>query len=241
MKGKALGLILTLLVVVYSPLSPAWELARNSDGIKVYTELPRGSDFKAFYAVTHVQATLRQLVAMQLHLASQPDWIQDCEKSELVKRVSDREFYVYYVTHAPWPVDDRDYVLHSVIDQDPASLAVTVHFQGVDNMLGPTKNCVRAAEVKGFWRFTPEPGKQVKVEYQVHADPSGNVPAWLANSFVVDQPYQTLQKLREHLDDPQYKDVKTGFIIEPQVSQSDLTQPPADAPAGNADSPMQAK
>jgi len=215
MKWKALGLLLTALLAWYPIASGAWDLARKSDGIEVYTELPPGSDFKAFYAITHVRATLRQLVAMQLHLASQPDWIQDCEKSELVKRVSDREFYVYYVTHAPWPVDNRDYVLHSVIDQDPASLAVTVHFQGVDNMLGPTKNCVRAAEVKGFWRFTPESGKQVKVEYQVHADPSGNVPAWLANSFVVDQPYRTLQKLREHLNDPRYRKVNVGFIIEP--------------------------
>ncbi|WP_097458777.1 START domain-containing protein [Mangrovitalea sediminis] len=219
MSRKSVSLLLSALLALHSLAASAWDLAKKNDGIEVYTELPKGSEFKAFYAITHVHASLHQLVAMQLHLDSQPDWIQDCKKSELVKRVSDREFYVYYVTHAPWPVDDRDYVLHSVIDQDPKSLVVTVNFQGVDNVLARTQSCVRAAKVEGFWRFTPEPGHQVKVEYQVHADPSGDVPAWLANSFVVDQPFQTLEKLRQHVDDPRYRNARVAFITEPPASR----------------------
>lgn len=218
MKGIVLRLMLASLLALQSLSAFAWELEKKSDGIEVYTELPQGSDFKAFHAVTQVRSSLGQLVSMLLQPAFQTEWIQDCEKSELVKRVSDREFYVYYVTHAPWPIENRDYVLHSVIEQDPASLVVTVKFQGVNNMLGPTKNCVRAAKVEGFWRFTPEPDHQVKVEYQVQADPSGSVPAWLANSFVVDQPFQTLEKMRQHLNDPQYQKEAVPFITEPKPS-----------------------
>ena len=36
--------------------------------------------------------------------------------------------------------------------------------------------------------------------YEVHTEPGGSVPSWLANSFVVDAPLQTLQGLRAKVE-----------------------------------------
>jgi hypothetical protein len=55
---------------------------------------------------------------------------------------------------------------------------------------------VRVSRVKGFWQLKPYEGG-VEVVYQVHSDPGGSVPAWLANSFVVDAPFNTLINLRK--------------------------------------------
>ena len=35
------------------------------------------------------------------------------------------------------------------------------------------------------------------VEYQAHVEPGGSMPAWLANKFVVDAPFETIRDLRE--------------------------------------------
>ncbi len=48
---------------------------------------------------------------------------------------------------------------------------------------------------KVFGNFKEE-NNNVTVIYQFHGDPGGDVPAWLANSFVVSHPYKTLQNLK---------------------------------------------
>ena len=44
--------------------------------------------------------------------------------------------------------------------------------------------------------MTPEGEGRIRVVYELHAEPGGQVPAWLANSFVIDAPYNTLLLLR---------------------------------------------
>jgi hypothetical protein len=39
----------------------------------------------------------------------------------------------------------------------------------------------------------------VDVTFQMHADPGGAIPKWLANQTVVDTPFKTLQALRKRL------------------------------------------
>jgi len=49
--------------------------------------------------------------------------------------------------------------------------------------------------LKGFWHLEEIEPNLTKVTYQVLADPK-NIPAWLVNSGVVDQPYETLLNLK---------------------------------------------
>lgn len=60
---------------------------------------------------------------------------------------------------------------------------------------------VRVTRVDGFWQFTPLDDK-TEVTYQVHMDPGGSVPSWLANKFVVEAPFNTLRALRERAQRP---------------------------------------
>ena len=57
------------------------------------------------------------------------------------------------------------------------------------------------SKVEGFWSLTPREG-EIEVIYEVHSEPGGSVPAWLANSFVVDAPFNTLQGLRQLAEQP---------------------------------------
>ena len=55
---------------------------------------------------------------------------------------------------------------------------------------------VRVSKFEGFWQMRPVGEGQVEVIYQAHTEPGGSLPAWLANSFVVDVPLHTLLALR---------------------------------------------
>mgnify|MGYP002718257558 CR=1 FL=1 len=60
----------------------------------------------------------------------------------------------------------------------------------------------RVASLKGFWKFVPQGDGKVEVTYQVHTEPGGSVPSWLANSFVVEAPFNTLSGLRALAEEP---------------------------------------
>jgi hypothetical protein len=50
------------------------------------------------------------------------------------------------------------------------------------------------------------------VIFQYHADPAGKIPAWLANSFVEDYPYKTMQNLKRIIASGKYKNAKVDFL-----------------------------
>lgn len=202
----------------------AWELEHDEDGIKVYTQEIKGSSFKAFRGETHIRSNLHNLMAHHTNIEAMALWLQDCEKSEVLRKVSGRDFYIYQRTGAPWPVSDRDYVLHAKIDQNPSTYAITMTFEASSAINKNHDDCVPVTKLSGFWRFTPQADGLIFIEYETHADPSGDLPSWLANSFVVDQPLGTLEKMRQRVENNQYQlpeDMK--FIIDPTTTLSSAT------------------
>jgi len=41
--------------------------------------------------------------------------------------------------------------------------------------------------------------KEISIRFQYYADPGGDIPAWLVNSFIEKTPYKTLLNLRQLL------------------------------------------
>ena len=48
----------------------------------------------------------------------------------------------------------------------------------------------------------PKGADQTEVTYQVHTEPGGSVPSWLANKFVVEAPFNTLKALKAAAEKP---------------------------------------
>ena len=112
--------------------------------------------------------------------------------------ISDSEKVVYNRTHAPWPVADRDAVLHNVASFDEAGRKVELDFWTVaDGKEPPVKGVVRMPFLRGHWILWPSSdGTTTRVEYQVHANPGGSLPDWLVNYVSRDLPYKTIEGLR---------------------------------------------
>ena len=210
------NLICLIIGILSSSYILAWDLELEEDGIKIYTQEIDGSSFKAFRGEVHVKTSLKNLVAHHTDIEQMKSWLQDCAESELIRKVSDREFYIYQRTSAPWPVSDRDYVLHSKIDQNPKTFVVTMNFEASSQISKSDQDCVPVTKLTGFWRFSPKANGMIYVEYETHADPSGDLPSWLANSFVVDQPLGSLEKLKKRVEQNSYELPKDmAFIKEP--------------------------
>ncbi len=172
-----------------------WKLAKDEDGIKVYLSEVPGSKYKAYRGVTTIKADMATLRALQEDVRGSCAWIHECREQKLLK-YEGAESWTYTRFNTPWPVTPRDSVLHVTTSVD-ADGSVTRTLEGVADYVPPEKGYVRVTRVEGLWKLTPNGAGQVEVVYQVQTEPGGSVPSWLANSFVVDAPYNTLHALRK--------------------------------------------
>jgi hypothetical protein len=79
--------------------------------------------------------------------------------------------------------------------------AATVRVEAVPDFVPRNDGLVRIPRSDGYWRIEARDAG-VHVTYQIHADPGGLVPIWLANATVVRFPFKTLRNLRQQLRSP---------------------------------------
>lgn len=177
-----------------------WQIAKDQDGIKVYLSDVAGSKYKAYRGVTTIRTSIARLKGLQEDVAGSCAWIHACKSQKLLKSENNQS-WTYTQFDTPWPVTPRDSVLQVTVEQG-ADGSVIRKLKGQPSYLPQEAGFVRVSQVDGFWKFVPKGADQVEVTYQVHTEPGGSVPSWLANKFVVDAPYDTLHGLKALAEKP---------------------------------------
>jgi len=189
---------LTVLLATATAQAEDWQVAKEKDGIKVSLSEVAGSKYKAYRGVTVMKTTMEKLRALQEDVPGACAWIHECKSQKLLKHEGNKS-WTYTQFNTPWPVTSRDSVLEVTTEQG-ADGSLTRHLKGVPTYLPEEKGFVRVTQVDGFWKFAPKGADQIEVTYQVHTEPGGDVPSWLANKFVVDAPFNTLKELKERAE-----------------------------------------
>jgi len=192
-------LLLILLVLIPFPESE-WELKKNKDGIEVFTRSVNGSSFDEFKGITTIEnCSLDTVLAVILDVKNYESLFPDCMNPKVLKQ--EGKFYnIHYIqVKAPWPVKNRDTVYEekAVIDKNGKHAIVTL--KPLPDFIVEEEKFVRIREGYGFWEIEEDENGNVQVIYQFHGEPGGEIPAWLANSFVVTQPFETLVNLKNRL------------------------------------------
>lgn len=177
-----------------------WRLVKDEGGIQVYLQRVAGSSYQAFRGVTRMRAEMPRLLALQEDVGAACAWIHACIEQKLLRQQGDLS-WTYTRFYSPWPVKPRDSVLQ-IATRRGADGSVTRILRGVADYLPVQPGFVRVSKVEGQWILTPQEGGEVEVVYQLYSEPGGSVPSWLANSFVVDAPFNTLQALRQLAEQP---------------------------------------
>lgn len=171
-----------------------WKLVKDEDGIQVYLTTVPGSAYKAYRGVTTIKASLERLRSLQDDAIVSCRWIFQCRTQRILKSEG-AQSWMYSQFNTPWLVSARDSVLH-VTTSVSADGAVTRQIQALPDYLPKQDDLVRVSRVDGYWLLQPKSDGVVEVIYQAHTEPGGSVPSWLANSFVVDAPFETLKAYR---------------------------------------------
>lgn len=189
----------------------AWKEARNQDGVQVFTRRVAGISVKEFKAVVHVPVPPQACLAVINDVGVFTKLFPDCTEARLLQAVSTTERVVYIRSRVPFPFSDRDVcVRYNLV---AAADTLTLRLTSAPNAAPKAKGAVRIEQFAGMWQFAPVSGG-TRITYQVLTDPAGNVPDWLVNMNIVDNPFTTLQNLRTYVQQEPYKRA-TRKVFEP--------------------------
>jgi hypothetical protein len=205
--------------VVGAKGSDGWELKKKQDGIEVYLRDVPGPGLKEFKGIMYVKGVrLSSMVATFDDTASYPRWMHNCTESRLLKYMNVQERITYTVTHAPWPANDRDTVVYSLMSQNPDDLSVTIAITSKPDYIPKQRHRLRIPMMKASWTFKPLKSGTVMIVYQTITDPGGPLPLWLLNLSIIDLPYYTMYKFRNVIKEYKYAAARYLVVEEPIVN-----------------------
>jgi hypothetical protein len=171
-----------------------WKLVKEETGIKVYTKSEPGSEYKAFKAEMVVGCNIEKVVGVLKNTNTNNSWVVNCRGVELLKEDGDNQYY-YIETSLPWPFESRDMVYHfQYLNINSGQVKVIV--TGIPEYIKPKEGIVRMAKTDGYWLLTSTDKNKTDITYQMHVEPGGLIPAWLANPFIKNVPFSTFKELR---------------------------------------------
>jgi hypothetical protein len=249
-QGKRYFLVLAVALGLGVAAPPAgadgaagWETLRRDDGIVVQRKDVPGSPFVAFRGEGDINAPLLLVGSVLVDVSRSREWVDSVVESRVLRRLSETEYVTYSHIGTPWPLSDREFVTDVVLEVDAATKKLTIKLRSVGDPAAPRTGYVRGQLTDSSWVLTSiDGGARTHVAAEIHADPKGDVPAWIVNMFQKNWGYNTLMSLRKQVAKrdiavhPRLKAVleEKGFFPAPPAPPPAADPPPAPAPAASA-------
>jgi len=194
-------LFLALLSLFLNPVFAQynWKLEKQKNGISVYLSDVANSNFKAVKVECTLTGTYAKLIALLTNVSNLSTWIYNNKSSRMLKKNTPMDYIYYSETHMPWPLSNRDAVIHFQIKTDSLPKFLSISGSGEPKFIPKIPGKVRVPYYKASWKVTMPTSKTIQVSYFLEIDPGGSIPAWLANSFAEKGPYGTFSNLAEEL------------------------------------------
>lgn len=211
---KTIIFIFLCSIAFNSQADNSWQLEKDEEKIKVFVASKAGSALKSFRGTMTIPARISSLVAVIEDVQTLPRWLHNCISARQLKEINQNESYNYIVTDMPWPVADRDTIVHSRLSQNKTSKEVIIKLSASQKHMPPQQGLVRIKNMSGKWQLTSVGKNRIKVVYEMSVDPGGKIPKWIVNAMVVDIPFYTLQKLRTIVKEAKYVNANLKNVTE---------------------------
>jgi hypothetical protein len=176
-----------------------WKLSKDKDGIKVYQSDLKNSNFKSIKVECILEGNYDKLINILSNVSHHKDWVYNNKTAYIIKSVSANEYYYYSESSIPWPMSNRDALVHVKINKDSLNRSLSINEVSEPNYIPEKSGIVRVPSSTVNWYVTMPTNNTVNIIYTFDAEPGGSVPAWIVNMFVDKAPYESFKKLSEIL------------------------------------------
>jgi len=153
-----------------------WDLWSERDGVRVFKKAS-ASGYLEVRATTEVRSSLSAFVALLHDTVRVPDWMESV--SEIT------------VTYSEY--------------HQPSPCSLVLEISDVHDVIPEQDNYVRILDVSTRWTLTKSSDGNTQIEYLAYANPSGNLPAWIANRATLKETLKSLRALRKVLTEDRYQ------------------------------------
>jgi hypothetical protein len=206
MKTAKISIIVLTMFLLGNPKSEAqnWNLEFDKNGVKVWTRKLDWSKIKEFKGETIINSNLGSIIYVLDDTDNFPKWVYNCYEAKRLKKESEFRGVIYTAIKLPWPAKNRSVTYQYVATQDKATKVITLNMMSTKDIIKDDGN-VRMTYMKSSYLITPLSANRVKIAFQSHADPAGDLPQSVINMFLIETPYQTLLNLKKIIESPGFK------------------------------------
>ena len=187
------------LLLIHGLQAQAWDFVKEKDGISIYTRKEINSSLKSFKG----EATFHVEIDKVFHVLGDATnfdwWDKDISEIKVLFFEPGKNIKYYLVYDVPWPLSDRDLVVHSKIYTDPITGERTIDATPLLNVIPEKPGIVRIKNYWQKWRVQPMENGNVHVILEGFVDPGGSVPSWLYNMVITETPLKVIRSLRDRV------------------------------------------
>jgi hypothetical protein len=197
--------------------SAQWKLAKDEDGVQVYTLKVPGDRLLKTKTIMQGNYTLSQVAAPHIidhNLETCKKWVPNCMALTSIKDfdpVTRSSVDMWRLDFSP--LRDRELLISTIVSQDKATKAVAIDAVAMPNILPHNEGIVRVEQMHNRWTLTPLPNGKVDVELIQDTNFGGSFPYFLMNVVLVNESHNFFRtELRKVLQEKKYADAKFDFI-----------------------------
>lgn len=182
--------------LIFTPLEDdEWEKSMDKDDIVIYTRKMEGSPFKEFIAETEMRGSFENFRHIITNIDNYHKWLPNCKSAVVIENPAENDITYHMKLKVPFPFSKRDMIQQIILTESKDKLMVDIINR--PQKVAEEKNYVRMLKADGKWIIKKISKNEVAIKFRYAADPGGGVPAWLVNTFIVDDPHKTLKNLRK--------------------------------------------
>ncbi|CAH1002561.1 hypothetical protein LEM8419_03435 [Neolewinella maritima] len=174
----------------------AWEQVRSEDGITVFRRSVPDRSIDEVRVLATFPVPRARVVTMLSQVDRYPAWVYKCSEATLVKRLGQNEILYHTSIDLPWPVVDRDVVIHSRNWTEAGTGDILSESEAVKKTYPRVADHVRMTDFHSSWRISATGENETTIDYRVSSDVGGNLPNWLINLGITTGPWNSIRQLK---------------------------------------------
>ena len=191
-----------------------WKLVRKKNNIEVYSRMSSDEKLKEIKIRGSIKSTLSEVVLALEDVKAQKEWVLRTIDARTLDYTSDSDFIYYISTDMPFPIKDRDLVVHYTRTQDSNTKIVETKSRALPSFIPIKDSYIRIPFFDSSYRLIPKEGGWVIIEYVMKIDPGGALPLWLVNMAVSRGPLLSFESLFELIESDRYKGKSAKGVVE---------------------------
>ena len=186
--------------------SSEWKLAKQTNGVSIYSRPHAGSKLKEFKAIGEIDASTKSVNNVLDDVESYSSFMPYTAECRILQKNDDS--IISYQRVSPKIVNDRDYTLRIRKKSWPTANGVAyLNEWSAANEHGPKEKqgVFRVKQCDGSWLLEAAGANKTRATYSLFTDSGIIVPAFLANMISETGISKLYEAVRKQVKDPKYQ------------------------------------